>query len=67
MGAQGLDLELRNVVCDESLPAYISKGDISWTCSDGGTACSMGDGVVISGGSKCQSRLSFLYGQHPMQ
>jgi hypothetical protein len=55
IGAQGLDLELRNVVCDESLPAYISEGDISWKCSDGGTACSMGDTVSISGGSKYQS------------
>lgn len=54
MGAQGLDLELRNVVCDESLPAYISEGDISWKCSDGGTSCTMGDEVMISGGSKCQ-------------
>jgi len=50
VGSHGLDLELRKVTCDESLPAYISQGDISWECSDGGTRCPMGDTATISGG-----------------
>eukprot|EP00980_Cylindrotheca_fusiformis_P011949 scaffold2830_cov131-Cylindrotheca_fusiformis.AAC.70 len=51
MGAQGLDLSLRNVACDESLPAYISEGDISWKCGEEETSCTMGETVEISGGT----------------
>jgi hypothetical protein len=52
IGAQGLDLELRKVTCDESLPAYINSDDVSWECSGGGTQCTMGDTAIISGGSE---------------
>ena len=52
LGVKALDLELRNVVCDESLPAYIAQGDIKWRCAEGETTCSMGEHVYIGGGRK---------------
>jgi len=50
VGVKALGLELRNVVCDESLPAYIAQGDINWRCNDFSTSCSMGEEVYITGG-----------------
>ncbi|CAJ1940264.1 unnamed protein product [Cylindrotheca closterium] len=50
VGSKALDLELRKVVCDETLPAYIATGDINWRCNGGSTSCSMGEHVYITGG-----------------
>ena len=57
--ANCLDLTLKSISCDESLPAYIKADNVAWECSDGTNACSLGDYVSFSGGSEFLSKFAF--------
>jgi hypothetical protein len=48
-----LDIEFDKVTCDESLPAYVTEGNLQMTCNNGDDSrCTFGTTVAISGYSK---------------
>eukprot|EP00536_Pseudo-nitzschia_multiseries_P002553 jgi/Psemu1/283801/fgenesh1_pg.34_\ len=45
-----LDIELDRIVCDETLPSYVSVADVQMTCNSGAnTRCSFGTDIHLKG------------------
>jgi hypothetical protein len=50
---RALDIEFDKITCDQTLPAYVSDGNLQMTCNNGNDSrCSFGTTVAISGVSK---------------
>jgi len=47
--AQGLDVELQSISCDESLQV---TADLYMQCAEGGARCSFGNSTTLTGTSK---------------